>query len=137
MTNYLIDTHPIIWKETPSLHKKLSKKVLSIFKRVEDGKDSIFVPSPVIWELGFYHKKNSTKIKDQPLFRQWIQNRVLKHSNINFVETQLEDLLLATGLTFNSDPFDSLIVATASRLEMPLITKDEAITKSGACQVVW
>ena len=137
MTNYLIDTHPIILKETPCLHKKLSKKILNIFKRVEEGKDSIFVPTPVIWELGFYHKKNNLKIKNQPLFRHWIQNRVLRHTNVNFVEANLEDLLLAAGLTVNSDPFDNLIVATASRLDMPLITKDQAITESGTCKVVW
>jgi PIN domain nuclease of toxin-antitoxin system len=35
------------------------------------------------------------------------------------------------------DPFDRFILATASQLRLPLVTKDEAITATGAVEIVW
>ena len=35
------------------------------------------------------------------------------------------------------DPFDRFIMATAAQLRLPLVTRDEAITKSGVVQVIW
>lgn len=52
-------------------------------------------------------------------------------------ELQPEDLIIAHSLNFNRDPFDSLIVATAERLELPLITADGDITDSNTCSVFW
>jgi PIN domain nuclease of toxin-antitoxin system len=37
----------------------------------------------------------------------------------------------------HSDPYDRLIVATARRLELPLITGDQAITDWGGVEVCW
>ena len=39
--------------------------------------------------------------------------------------------------TFNTDPFDRIIVATAVELGLPLITKDGAITESNLVGVYW
>ena len=35
------------------------------------------------------------------------------------------------------DPFDRVIVATARRYNLPLLTRDQAITESGLVEVVW
>ncbi|HIN67381.1 MAG TPA: PIN domain nuclease [Candidatus Obscuribacterales bacterium] len=48
-----------------------------------------------------------------------------------------EDLIIAHGLNFNRDPFDSLIVATAKRLSLPLISGDNEIIDSGECRMFW
>lgn len=137
MTNYLIDTHPLIWKEFSNQRKRLSKKVIKIFEKVDEGQDSLFVPAPVIWELGAIHRAGRFPTQRYPIFRYWVENRLLKHSNVHFVETQLEDTLIANAISVNNDPFDHLIVATAKRLDFKLITKDRAIIESGACEVVW
>lgn len=137
MTNYLIDTHPLIWKESSCQRKKLSRKVIKIFDRVDEGKDSIFVPAPVVWELGACHRAGKFQTKNHPLFRYWASSRLFAHPNVNFVATQLEDILLATELKMNNDPFDHLIVATARRLNFKLITKDQMIIDSENCQTIW
>jgi PIN domain nuclease of toxin-antitoxin system len=35
------------------------------------------------------------------------------------------------------DPFDRFILATAAQLRLPLVTADDAITASGAVEVIW
>ena len=43
----------------------------------------------------------------------------------------------ASELGFTRDPFDGLICAAARSLNLPLITRDEAIRVSGAVRVMW
>jgi TonB family protein len=47
------------------------------------------------------------------------------------------DIIRAHVLSFTADPFDALIVASAQRMELPLITADELITTSKVCPVFW
>jgi len=48
-----------------------------------------------------------------------------------------EDVREARGLTTLVDPFDRLIAGTALRLEVPLLTSDERICRSGLVRTVW
>jgi PIN domain nuclease of toxin-antitoxin system len=48
-----------------------------------------------------------------------------------------EQLFLADEMHFGKDPFDPLICAGARTLDLPLITRDEAITESRAVKVLW
>jgi PIN domain nuclease of toxin-antitoxin system len=36
-----------------------------------------------------------------------------------------------------ADPWDRLIVATALALEIPLVTRDQAIQRSGVVETIW
>jgi PIN domain nuclease of toxin-antitoxin system len=57
--------------------------------------------------------------------------------SMTLTELQPDDLVIAHLLSFNRDPFDSLIVATAQRMELPLITGDGDISCSKACKIFW
>jgi PIN domain nuclease of toxin-antitoxin system len=48
-----------------------------------------------------------------------------------------ERVYLADEARPNNDPFDGLICAAARRLDVPLITRDAAITAWGGVRVVW
>jgi len=48
-----------------------------------------------------------------------------------------EQVYLASEDRPNNDPFDGLICAAARRLDVPLITRDAAITEWGKVRVVW
>jgi PIN domain nuclease of toxin-antitoxin system len=137
MGAYIVDTHPLIWTTNPNKKSKISRRVQKIFDNVENGKDIVYVPAPVIWELGAYYRARVFKADKYLLFRHWVQEEVFIHPNLVFLETTLEDVLLAGDFKVNPDPFDNLIVATAIRMDLPLITKDENITLSGACKTVW
>jgi PIN domain nuclease of toxin-antitoxin system len=48
-----------------------------------------------------------------------------------------DQIFEADELRFTRDPFDGLIVAAARDLDLPLITRDEAIRQSGHVRVLW
>ena len=48
-----------------------------------------------------------------------------------------EDVREARALTALIDPFDRLIAGTAVRLEVPLLTNDERMRRSGLVRTVW
>ncbi len=137
MTNYAVDTHPLIWARIHNQNKRLSSKVKKIFERVDRGEDSLHISAPVIWELGAYYRARKLHTREHFFFKDWVNEVILRHPNMIFVECTLEDVLLAGDLKVNQDPFDNLIAATALRLDLPLITKDENITLAGACDVIW
>jgi PIN domain nuclease of toxin-antitoxin system len=60
-------------------------------------------------------------------------------SNTSFqpLDLTVEQIVDASELGFTRDPFDGLIVAAARSLDLPLITRDEAIRASGTVRVLW
>jgi PIN domain nuclease of toxin-antitoxin system len=48
-----------------------------------------------------------------------------------------EQVYLAAEEQPNEDPFDALICAAARSLELPLVTRDEAIRASGLVKLLW
>lgn len=48
-----------------------------------------------------------------------------------------EQVFLADETRVNRDPFDALICAAARALELPLLTRDADIRRSGATIVIW
>ncbi len=46
-------------------------------------------------------------------------------------------VLLADEIRPNDDPFDALICAAARTLDLPLMTRDAAIARSGAVATMW
>ncbi len=137
MTAYLVDTHPLIWATLEKHQRKLSSRVIKIFKNVDNAIDTLYVSAAVVWELGAFYRANKLTVNNHFFFKHWVQEEIFTHSNIIFLETNLEDVLLAGDYKVNRDPFDNLIVATAIRMDLPLITKDEDIILSGACKTVW
>lgn len=129
------DTHPLIWYLAKQ-DSKLPKKVLSAFKSAQDGSGThIWVPAAVAWEISQLMRKTN-RIKLLGSFEELIQENFFFKS-ITLTELLPQDLLIAHGLNLNRDPFDALIVATAKRLELPLVTADTDITDSGVCEVKW
>ena len=53
------------------------------------------------------------------------------------IDLTIEQVALAEEGRPNDDPFDALIVAAARRLELPLLTRDQDIARSGLVEVVW
>lgn len=133
MSLYVTDTHPLIWFESGK-HSALSTKVLSVFQRAEKSEVLIYIPAVVFWEIALLNKTGRIKLAEN--FERWSAKLLSKNG---FAIAQLETEIIndAVGYNFNNDPFDSVIVATASRLELPLITKDVAITNSNLVEIYW
>lgn len=133
MSVYVTDTHPLIWYAANE-KTKLSKKVLRVFERARANQAFIYVPAPVLWEISLLIKARQIRLP-QP-FAQWA---AALGSQLGFEVALLDAAVLETSLNIqiNGDPFDEVIVATALTLDLPLITKDVAITESQLVEVVW
>lgn len=132
---FATDTHPLVWYLSKK-ESKLPKKVLTAFKSAQEGSGMhIWVPAATAWELSQLMRK-TTRISTLGSYEELLRENFFFKS-MTFVELEVEDLLIAHGLAFNRDPFDSLIVATAKRLDVPLMTADSDITESNECSVFW
>lgn len=133
MSVYVTDTHPLIWYAA-NQKAKFSKKVLRIFEKASANQALIYVPTAVLWEITLLIKAGQIRLP-QP-FAHWAE---ALGSQLGFEIALLDATVLETALKvrINGDPFDEVIVATALTLDLPLITKDTAITNSQLIKVIW
>ncbi len=132
---FVTDTHPLIWYLLKK-DKKIPRNVFSAFQMAQEGGDShIWVPAAVAWEISLLLRKPG-KLTITGTFDELIAGNFY-FKNLSITEIQLGDIAIAHSLNFNKDPFDGLIVATANRLDLPLISADEAIVQSKACSIFW
>ena len=73
MAAFVTDTHPLLWF-VAAARKKLSNRVLSVFRRCEEGEDAIYVPAAVVWETALIMEQG--KICLAPSFRAWWDARL-------------------------------------------------------------
>lgn len=130
----ITDTHPLLWYMGNRL-SKLPKKVLAAFNSAKTGSGTyIWVPAVVVWEISLLMKKtNRFKLAS---LEELLRENFFSQS-ISVTDLQAEDILNAHSLNFNKDPFDALIVGTAQRMEIPLITEDSDITDAHPCAIFW
>lgn len=127
------DTHPLLWYTTNKLHK-LPKKVVGAFDNAIKGQSAILIPLAVLWEISLAIKAG--KIQEIYSLEEHIKTRFFANS-ISILPVEIEDVLRSHKLNFTKDPFDTIIVAMALRMEAPLITGDAIIHKHKPCQLFW
>ena len=130
---FVTDTHPLIWYSTGK-HSQLSRKALTAFQKAETAETLIYVPAVVFWEIALL--ENLGKIRLNERFDRWADALLAKQG---FEIAPLETAIIwqAVGFNFNNDSFDKIIVATSMELDIPLITKDFAITESNLVEIYW
>ncbi len=127
------DTHPLVYYITAQFNK-LPKKVRRAFDDSVEGRVAIFIPAIVLWEISLLIKAGTV----QPSFtlETYVQERFFAKA-ISILDLETDDILKSHQLNFSRDPFDTLIVAMALRIECPLITGDGMIHKKQPCEVFW
>lgn len=133
MSVFVTDTHPFVWFASGK-PGNLSKAAFKAFTEAESGNAFIHIPAMVLYEIAILEKHR--KIALEGGFRRWTEN-VLKNDGFGVADLELEIINSAVGYSFNEDPFDNVIVATAAEMSLPLITKDSAITDSGLVEICW
>lgn len=130
---FVTDTHPLIWYSTGK-NSQLSKKVLTEFEKAENGETLTYIPAVTFWEIALLEKLGRIKLNQR--FDYWADSVLSKNG---FENVNLEPSIIAKSVSynFNDDPFDKVIVACAAQLEIPLITKDFAITNSNIIEIFW
>lgn len=113
---------------------KLPKKVARVFDDAVEGKLAIFVPIVAIWEISLAVRAGNVRLSlslDEYVREQFFAK------GISILSLEIEDVLLSQKLFFGKDPFDTLIVSMAIRMEAPLITADMVIHKHEPCEIFW
>lgn len=133
MAIYVTDTHPLLWYAS-NQRKKLSKKALKAFDKASNNQALIYVPAVALWEVALLAKSGHIKLSSE--FKYWAA-ALLAKQGFDFAPMDAEVMSESINLSFNDDPFDGAIVATAKIMDLPLITKDEAIRSANIVDIEW
>lgn len=127
---YLLDTHTFIWLSTN--RTLLAPKVLGLIEQEPDG---LFVSSITATEIGLLAEAN--RINTFGSCKDFLFNN-LKHFGIHEVPVDVEIGLASAQLPLiHRDPFDRIIIATAMKYGMTILTKDRTIPTYPKVKVVW
>ncbi len=126
---YLLDTHTFIW--LASAPEALSENVRLL---AEDPENELMLSAASGWETALLHKLGRIELAAEPsLFvPEVIHDLDLTPVNINF-DTAIS---AATLPLIHRDPFDRLLVATALKKKIPLLSRNSILTEYGIT-VIW
>lgn len=125
------DTHALLYHAGG---RGLGPGAAAIFKAAEARRAVIYVPAAVMWEVTLLARAGKINLRRTP--RAFFVDLFTSVAYQPYDLTR-EQVFDADELRFNRDPFDSLIVAAARALALPLITRDMDIVASGAVKAVW
>lgn len=132
MSVYVTDTHPLIWYAADT-HRQLSRKALRVFNSALRSESLIYVPVFVLWEIAMLLKIGRISLREP--YPVWAEYLISQHG---FALPPQDITVLSEAYSYPfADPFDSVITATAQVLELPLITKDTAISDSRLVEIYW
>lgn len=126
MSLYAADTNALIYFSTGRSH--LSTRALAAFESAVQNQALIYIPAPALWEVSNLEKAGHINLR-MPC-QNWL-DELLALKGFDVVPLDAEIIAETRNYGFNDDIFDATIVATAKLKDIPLITRDMAITASG------
>ncbi len=129
---YVSDTHPFLYYAS-GRRTRLGRAARRLFERADSGRSLIYLPSIALWESARLAARGRFEV---PLrFDHWCRS-IEGSRGFSIAALEWLDVDAARTLPF-ADPYDCLIVGTALRMAMPLITRDEEIIGSRLVETVW
>jgi PIN domain nuclease of toxin-antitoxin system len=117
MTQYLLDTHVLLWALAEP--KRIKPKVRAL---LEDMDNQLVVSVASLWEIAI--KSSIGKMKDLP--EEVIP---LLREHYTLLNISYKDILCIRHLPMiHRDPFDRMLVAQAQQNKLPIITRDKQIS---------
>lgn len=129
----VLDTHTLVWWVTGD--PTLSKKAKSVIEREQDGGE-IVVSAISAWEITILVEKARLVLSMD--VGSWLAT-VTEIEGVKFLPVDVEIASKSVLLSgeFHKDPADRMIVATARKLAVPVVTKDEKIRSYPHVKTVW
>ena len=123
MNKYVTDTQALV--KFLNGKKVINDNVDLIFKKADEGKNIIVIPSIVIFEIGYLYEKKRIPISVKEI-------KSLLKDSINYREEKLSIDIIQSAYEITDIPelHDRLISGTARYLNLPLITNDQVILAS-------
>ena len=128
---YVADTHSVIWFLTEE-YSKLGENAKRAFENTENGQDIIVISTISLMEILYVCNKKGI-IKQFEIILQ----KMKKSLNYIVFDLNLEIVKQCVELEKVSEMHDRIIVATAKKLNAPVITIDKNIKDSEYAKVVW
>ena len=129
----VLDTHTLVWWVTGDV--ALSKKAKTAIDRELNG-GQIIVSAISAWEIAMLVERERLVLSMD--VESWLAT-VAKIDAVRFIPLDVEIALKSVDLpgSFHKDPADRMIVATARKLAVPLVTKDEKIRAYAHVKTIW
>ena len=131
-TSAVTDTHTLLFHAAGG--SRLGARARSLFAAAEERNAIVYVPMAVIWEVTLLAR--AVRVNLHRPVRSFFADLF---SNPSYQPHGLDasQIFEAGELRSLRDPFDALICAAARDLDLPLITRDEAITGSAQLTTIW
>lgn len=128
------DTYALLFHA--ALSPRLGRKAAAHFQAAEKRQAIVYVPAAVIWEITLLARGGRFNLRRAPreFFGDLFSNPAFQPYDLTVAQVLDADALHGH---INRDPFDALICAAARDLELPLLTRDAEIARSGTVRVTW
>lgn len=131
----VLDTHALIWWSTGDT-KRLSPEALDAIREHESLESSLIVSAISAWEIALLVSRSRLVLSMD--VEEWLdQVAALPAVHIVAVDSQTSVHAVRLPGDFHAEPADRLIVATARRLNVPLVTGDEKILNYKHVVTIW
>lgn len=129
----VLDTHTLVWWVTGDA--TLSKKAMKAIEREQSG-GAIIVSAISAWEIAMLVAHARLVLAMD--VSSWLAT-VAEIEAVRFIPVDVEIAAKSVELPgeFHKDPADRMIVATARKLAVPLVTKDEKILSYPHVKTIW
>lgn len=129
----LLDTHVLLWWTNNA--KQLSPIARSAIEK-ERMTNELAISAISIWEVCMLVRSGDLTLRVD--IETWLRDMM----QIPFLQVISVDATIAKTAVYlpnwsHKDPADRIIVATALRLGVPLVTRDEKIRRSKLVRIVW
>lgn len=126
------DTHPLLFHAAGS--GRLGRRAAEHFAACERRAAILYVPAAVIWECALLARVGRVNLRRsvRDFFDDLFSNPAYQPYDLT-----AEQVFAGEEMRVNRDPFDALICAAATDLELPLITRDGDIRASGRLRIIW
>jgi PIN domain nuclease of toxin-antitoxin system len=129
----VLDTHALVWWVTGDA--KLSRRAKAAIQR-KQATGEIVVSCISAWEIAMLVQRGRLQLSMD--VSSWFA-MVAELDGVHFLPVDVEIATKSVELpaTFHKDPADRMIVATARKLAVPLVTKDEKIRSYELVKSIW
>lgn len=127
---YLLDTCTLLWLAADQ--EKLSTKATNTISK---NTEELFISAISAFEIAIKHRNNKLKLPVEP--EKWFYDAVEFH-NIHTIDIDPEIAANSALLPLiHNDPCDRMIIATAQKHKLKIITCDKNIAQYSGIKVVW
>jgi len=126
------DTHALLFHAAAA--RALGRRAAAHFDACERQQALVYVPVAVMWEVSLLARASRVNLRRS--VRDYFGD-LFSSPSYHPVDLDPQQIYVADDLRFTRDPFDTLIVAAARSLDLPLLTRDADIRASGTVRVIW